>query len=104
MAAYLKILAFLRRALTPRQLCIVCLASVAALYAYGVRTYASAEDVMEIRIQMTSQSLFDTRVKQCEVLRMEKSGAAYVEKIDDLKRKYESLTGFAYVLAPCNEL
>lgn len=93
-----------RKSLDPRQLCVLCLLGTIGLYTYTVQTFASNDEVKAINVKFTESILFDLRIKQCEALRREQSGAAYRSKIQELLREYRLLTGGEYDIPQCEEL
>lgn len=89
---FILFLKWLRRALNPGQLCVLCVGLTVLLGFYCMKTFASNETVETMRVEILESELYDIARDQCRST--DRSG--YSRRMQELKRRYSQLTGVAY--------
>lgn len=95
---------WLVKVLNPQQICVLCLAATAVMAGYGIRTFASNKDVIDIKVQLLQKSLLDLRIEQCKAIKAGQSAAFYAGQIQVQSGKYFELTKSSPALPGCNEI
>jgi hypothetical protein len=105
------ILRKLLEAVTPAQVCWLCLAVTFGLGFYGMRAFASVaavsalqRDVSALRVEQLERNAFDLHVRACETTKIGLSARPYREQLESILRRYRELTGGIMTLPACGDL
>jgi hypothetical protein len=105
------ILRKLLEAVTPAQVCWLCLAVTFGLGFYGIRAFASVgdvsslqRDVTALRVEQIERNAFDLHVRACEATKNGMSARPYREQLEPILRRYRELTGGIMTLPACGDL
>lgn len=91
-------------ALKPEQVCWLCIVLTIGGITYGVRTFAGAEEVQALSVQIDEQRAFDLRAEQCRAIKEGHNAARYTLELQQVLARYREVSGDDYRLPHCEEL
>jgi hypothetical protein len=75
-------------------------------FAYASDVVKVRDDVSSVKVELLEQQIWDTRVRQCELVNKEgndSAASAYGQRVTQLLSKYQALTGRTYPVLSCRE-
>ncbi len=104
-----RLLNFLTEKLSPKEMCVMCLAVTGGVSTFFAINYATAgevnkvrEDVSEVQLTVLQSDLIAVRQLQCKLATGDKIW--YAKRIGELQHAYRKMTGAEFPIPQCEDL